>query len=75
MTTVTSKGQVTIPKRIRDHLGLKPGSEVAFEPGPNGQIVLKPAASSRKKSPVARLRGSRKLRYTTDELMAMTRGE
>ena len=27
---VTSKGQVTIPKHIRDHLGLKPGSEVAF---------------------------------------------
>jgi AbrB family looped-hinge helix DNA binding protein len=27
---VTSKGQVTIPKPIRDHLGIKPGSEVAF---------------------------------------------
>ncbi len=27
---VTTKGQVTIPKDIRDHLGIKPGSEVAF---------------------------------------------
>jgi AbrB family looped-hinge helix DNA binding protein len=27
---VTSKGQVTIPKHIRDHLGIKPGSEVEF---------------------------------------------
>jgi AbrB family looped-hinge helix DNA binding protein len=27
---VTSKGQVTIPKPIRDHLGIKPGSEVEF---------------------------------------------
>jgi antitoxin PrlF len=30
MSRMTSKGQVTIPKRIRDHLGLKPGSEVEF---------------------------------------------
>ncbi|MCV0394110.1 MAG: AbrB/MazE/SpoVT family DNA-binding domain-containing protein [Rhizobiaceae bacterium] len=27
---VTSKGQVTIPKEIRDHLGIEPGSEVEF---------------------------------------------
>ena len=27
---VTEKGQVTIPKEIRDHLGIRPGSEVAF---------------------------------------------
>lgn len=27
---VTTKGQVTIPKEIRDHLGIKPGSEVEF---------------------------------------------
>jgi AbrB family looped-hinge helix DNA binding protein len=27
---VTTKGQVTIPKDIRDHLGIKPGSEVEF---------------------------------------------
>ena len=29
-TTVTSKGQVTIPKPVRDHLGIGPGSQVAF---------------------------------------------
>jgi AbrB family looped-hinge helix DNA binding protein len=27
---VTTKGQVTIPKDIRDHLGIRPGSEVEF---------------------------------------------
>lgn len=31
MSTVTSKGQVTLPKRIRDELGLAPGVEVEFE--------------------------------------------
>ncbi len=31
MPTITSKGQVTVPKRIRDALGLEPGSEVEFE--------------------------------------------
>ena len=29
-TTVTSKGQVTIPKSVRDHLGIRPGSRVDF---------------------------------------------
>ena len=30
-TTVTSKGQVTIPKEVRDLLGITPGSNVAFD--------------------------------------------
>ena len=30
MAKLTSKGQVTIPKRVRDYLGLKPGSTVEF---------------------------------------------
>lgn len=37
---VTTKGQVTIPKEIRDHLGIEPGSEVEFVSGPQGvQLV------------------------------------
>ena len=39
-TTVTSKGQVTIPKRVRDYLGLKPGSSVEFRRVEDGNIVL-----------------------------------
>jgi AbrB family looped-hinge helix DNA binding protein len=39
MTRMTSKGQVTIPKEIRDKLGIGPGSEVGFhEEG--GQTVI-----------------------------------
>ena len=30
-TQVTSKGQVTIPKRVRDSLGITPGSKVEFD--------------------------------------------
>jgi len=37
---VTSKGQVTVPKRIRDRLRLKPGDKVDFIER-NGEVVLK----------------------------------
>ena len=41
MSRMTTKGQVTIPKRIRDYLGLKPGAEIAFECASNGRVLLK----------------------------------
>jgi AbrB family looped-hinge helix DNA binding protein len=40
MATVTSKGQITIPKRIRVRLGVKPGDRVAFRLGAGGAIVM-----------------------------------
>ncbi len=74
MTKVTTKGQVTIPKRLRDHLGLKPGSSVEFELAADGRVFLK----TRQRTPeseFARLRGSAKPGMTTDEVIALTRGE
>jgi AbrB family looped-hinge helix DNA binding protein len=41
MTKITTKGQVTIPKRLRDHLGLKPGSSVEFELAADGRVFLR----------------------------------
>ena len=38
---ISSKGQITLPKRIRDALGLAPGEEVVFELR-EGEVVLKP---------------------------------
>ncbi len=39
--TVTSKGQITIPKEVRDQLGLKPGDRVDFVKDRAGQFSLK----------------------------------
>jgi AbrB family looped-hinge helix DNA binding protein len=74
MTKVTTKGQVTIPKRLRDHLGLKPGSSVEFELAADGRVFLT-APQRAPESRFGRLRGSVKLDLTTDEVMALTRGE
>ncbi|TAK23109.1 MAG: AbrB/MazE/SpoVT family DNA-binding domain-containing protein [Chloroflexota bacterium] len=41
MPVLTSKGQVTLPKRIREYLGLNPGSQVDFEIDANGVHVRK----------------------------------
>jgi AbrB family looped-hinge helix DNA binding protein len=41
-STITSKGQVTIPKVIRDYLGLRAGDRVKFFLHPDGGLVLLP---------------------------------
>jgi antitoxin PrlF len=50
-SAITSKGQATIPKAIRDHLGLKQGDRVKFFVHPDGSVVILP------KLPVRALRG------------------
>ena len=75
-TKLTSKGQVTVPKAVRDYLGLRAGSAVNFERLPNGEIALRPAERPGPKveSVFARMRGRATVRMTTDEIMALTRG-
>lgn len=73
---ITSKGQVTIPQRIRNRFGLKPGTQVEFVTEGN-KVVLKPR---RKKTSalddwLAEARGCLRPGKTTDELMKLTRGE
>ena len=41
-SAITVKGQATIPKVIREHLGLKPGDRVKFFVHPDGSVVLLP---------------------------------
>lgn len=50
-SAITIKGQITIPKAIREHLHLKPGDRVKFFVHPDGTVVLLP------KLPVSALRG------------------
>jgi antitoxin PrlF len=75
LTHVTTKGQVTIPKPIRDRLGIVPGDAVAFELAADGRIVLVKPAGARPASRFAALRGRAGPGLTTDEIMALTRGE
>ncbi|MCC6159470.1 MAG: AbrB/MazE/SpoVT family DNA-binding domain-containing protein [Deltaproteobacteria bacterium] len=75
---ITSKGQVTIPQEIREKLGLLPLTEVDFII--DGQAAKIVRAKKRKKaargeSIVARIRGTAAEGMTTDQIMALTRGE
>jgi AbrB family looped-hinge helix DNA binding protein len=71
---VTEKGQVTIPKILRDEFGISPGTEVEFV-GKRDHIVLRKVrgGQSRGKRLAERLRGRGDVRLTTDEIMALTR--
>jgi AbrB family looped-hinge helix DNA binding protein len=73
---VTVKGQVTIPKPIRERLGLTPGSRVDFEIAADGQVVLRKAeAPQAVPDRFRRLLGRATAGLSTDEIMATTRGE
>ncbi|HTQ77056.1 MAG TPA: AbrB/MazE/SpoVT family DNA-binding domain-containing protein [Burkholderiales bacterium] len=76
---VTVKGQVTIPKRVRDHLGIRPGSGVEFEVDSKGEVLLRrigrSSRRSRAHSRFAAVRGSATVKLRTEEILALTRGE
>lgn len=74
---ITSKGQVTIPQDIRERLGLLPLSEVEFDiVGDCVRIRKARGKKTRGQMLVERLRGSApKPGMTTDEIMALTRGD
>jgi antitoxin PrlF len=79
-TTLTSKGQVTIPKRIRDEMQLLPGSPVEFSVNPAGEVVLQraePAKRSRRKvaDRFEAVRGRADVRWRTDDLMKLLRAD
>lgn len=75
MSTVTVKGQVTIPKSVRDFLGITAGTEVEFRLSENGEVVMERADKKRPPSRIAALRGHAGPGMSTDEIMALLRGE
>lgn len=73
---LTSKGQVTIPVEIRERLGLLPGTPVEFAIDDDAVKITRAAQEeSRGRRLVDALRGGGDVNMTTDEIMALTRGE
>jgi AbrB family looped-hinge helix DNA binding protein len=76
MPRVTSKGQVTIPKKIRDALGIEPGDKIAFEETESGyKIHKKEPTTADGDDPFEKYRGSAKSDETMPERMRRLRGE
>ena len=74
---ITTKGQVTIPLEIRTRAGLLPHTEVEFVMR-GGTVILRKAKQterSRGARVIERMRGRGTVKMTTDEIMALTRGE
>jgi AbrB family looped-hinge helix DNA binding protein len=76
---ITSKGQVTIPIAIREKAGLMPNTEVEFRVDGNTVTIVR-ATKPRRKGRGAELiahmrRHAGKVTMSTDEIMALTRGE
>lgn len=76
-TTLTSKGQVTIPKQIRDALHLAPGCAVDFAVNRDGDVVIHKvnARAGSKPDRFEAARGKADVKWRTDDLMALLRGE
>ena len=74
---LTAKSQVTVPKKIREFLGIGPGDRIRFEPLPDGRVAIAPAEARQRKVPdlFEAMRGTAKRELSTDDIMRMTRGE
>jgi AbrB family looped-hinge helix DNA binding protein len=81
MTKLSSNGRITLPKSLRDRLGLKVGAEIDFSLNVSGEIVLKPAkkslpnAAQDYRAALLAVRGTADTRFaTTDDFMRFVRG-
>jgi AbrB family looped-hinge helix DNA binding protein len=75
---ITSKGQVTIPVAIREKAGLLPHTEVDFELEGDAVRIVRakaPRGETRGERAIRLLRGTGTVRMTTDEIMALMRGD
>ena len=69
---VTTKGQVTIPKNVREVLGIVPETNIEFEEE-NGRFYIVKMTKNRSNSKFSRLRGIATAKMSTDEIMNLTR--
>lgn len=73
---ITSKGQVTIPIEIRQQAGLFPNTEVEFVLQ-SGAVLLRKSKNQKTRGErlIEKMQGRATIKMTTDEIMALTRGE
>jgi len=73
---ITQKGQITIPLKIREKYNFLPDIEIEFVEE-NGRVYLKKANGNtqRGKQLIERMKGKATVRMTTDQILALTRGE
>ena len=73
---ITTKGQVTIPKQLREKYGLLPNTSVVFESTKSG-VIIRSAWDLEKqlKIRLEQTTGSATIPITTDEILRLTRGE
>ena len=74
-TILTIKGRVTIPKKIRDALDLQPGCKLNFAVNDDGDVLLQKAAINQKKDRFEQVRGKADVKWGTQDLMNLMRGE
>lgn len=72
---VTVKGQVTIPKHVRERLAISPGVVVRFELDDRGEVVLRKADAQARSNRYLALAGCAGPGPNTDEMLALLRGE
>lgn len=77
VSTITTKGQVTVPKELRDAFGWKPGDRVAFVREDDGVLIIHASPKGRGARMIEALR---KMKFrsdgrTTDEILRETRSE
>ncbi|PYE89547.1 AbrB/MazE/SpoVT family DNA-binding domain-containing protein [Phyllobacterium leguminum] len=73
-TKVSAKGQITLPKGVRDFLGLTPGTELVFSLNSDRQVVLVRADGKKIPSRIEKALGHAGPGPTTDEIMELMRG-
>jgi len=69
---VTTKGQVTIPRRIREILGIVPETDIDFVEE-DGRFYIVRNSENKKTKKFTKLRGIATAKMSTDEIMQLTR--
>ncbi|MBE2220362.1 MAG: AbrB/MazE/SpoVT family DNA-binding domain-containing protein [Anaerolineae bacterium] len=72
---VTTKGQITIPLKIRQKLNITPATEVDFIVSKDDRVYIVKRENTEVSNRFTKLRGSATVKMTTEEIMALTRAD